>query len=75
MFVVGDYVRVIENDDQEEVSGLSGVIVIAGRYNCGVDFGKGFDGHKLEGELPNHTGWYVKNEYLVLSKRGNGSVY
>lgn len=68
-FKVGDKVR----HTYKNLHGI--VIVVLKNGNCGVDFGKGFDGHNLEGRMETRNGWYVPEENLETAKQSNKHIY
>ena len=57
MFKIGD---LVEWDNKQ------GVIVEIDQDGwLGVDFGRGHDGHNLNGKLSRNTGWYIAPEWAI----------
>lgn len=64
MINIGDYVYSFDKDRYGTV-----ICAMDYGYSIGVDFGKDFYGHNLNGRLETETGWWCGEEDLELAER------
>ena len=72
-FLIND--EVFSNNQLSGVTNRKGIVKSLTVDLVGIDFGDGFPGHNLDGNIENNTGLWLQKRTLYHIKEGNNNYY